>query len=336
MAAASISAIDPTLLVRAESGSLVSPSSSTISASPSPPRVLKRSAQDDSICTHPSKNSRSSEEEKLARRLARQQRNRKSAQVSREKKKAYVDQLEHDVAVLRSEKQASEQREQLATAKRKELEGKISDLNAKVLQLESVVSMLLRVKGNGHGLDPQNANASVVGIQQSKNELTADGTYESMHKFAQTSAAPAAASTLVANMHSTANHSDLCTRLPAVKATSSMPSGGALAQQRVHPVGKSLSPPTSAVHWSCRRLERPTAAALSLAKLMRKTPRPSTQTHPTLCCHPQMCSSLRFSPKTRLVTGTEETPILRLRFKIPQDRLNMVLSRYSPIQPMAA
>lgn len=328
------------LLVRAESGRHGSPSSSVMSSSPSPPPVLKRSAEDDTLSTHPNKSSRSTEEEKLARRLARQQRNRKSAQVSREKKKAYVDQLEHDVTVLRAEKQASEQREQIATAKRMELEGKISDLNTKVLQLESVVSMLLKVKGEALGLNPQSTNASVVGFQQQKDELAVDGAYGSLLNFAQASAAPAAASTLVANAQSTEHHSDLCTRLPAVKATSSMALKPMsvdieLAQQRVHPTGKGVSPPMSAVHRPCRRLERPTAAALPLKTFLNKTPRPSTQILPMPCSHPQVYSSLRTMPKTCLATGKESTPMLRLRFKIPQDRLALVLKKYSPIRPMA-
>lgn len=334
MSVASVSAIDPMLLVRAESGCHGSPSSSTISASPSPPPVLKRSADDDLISAHSYKSSRSSEEEKLARRLARQQRNRKSAQVSREKKKAYIDQLEHDVAVLRSEKQVSEQREKLATVKRMELEGKINDLNAKVHRLESVVSMLLKVKEDGLGSESQKTDAFVVGMQQQKDDFAADKTYESLLNFAQTSAAPAAASTLVANVHSTAVHSDPCTRLPAVKATSSKPLDIVLAQQRVHSAGTSPSLPTSAVHRPCRRLERPMAAALTLTTSLNRALRPSAGFHPMLYCLPQIYSDLRSPPKTRLFTGTEKTPMLRLRFKIPQNRLAMVLSKYSRIQPV--
>ncbi|WFD25224.1 hypothetical protein MNAN1_000190 [Malassezia nana] len=218
MSVTNVPAIDPILLVRAESTRHVSPSSSILSSSPSPPPLLKRSADEELTTTYPNKGSRSSEEEKLA--------------LSREKKKAYVDQLEHDVAVLRAEKQASELRERMEASKRLELEGRITDLNAKVVQLESVLSMLLKMGGNALSMGLQSRNASADEVQKDKNELSVDGAYVSLLNSAQASAAPDAVSTLVANAHSMESRSDPCTRLPAVKATSSSSTDDELALQR--------------------------------------------------------------------------------------------------------
>lgn len=336
MSVTNVPAIDPILLVRAESRRHVSPSSSILSSSPSPPPLLKRSAEEELTSTYPKKSTRSSEEEKLARRLARQQRNRKSAQVSREKKKAYVDQLEHDVAVLRAEKEASELRERIEASKRLELEGRITDLNAKVVQLESVLSMLLKVGGNALCLGLQGGNTSADDVQKVKEELSVDEAYVSLLSSAQASAAPAAVSTLAADAHSMENHSDPCTRLPAVKATSSSTIDDELALQRVHFTEKSSSLRMRSVHRPCRRLERPMAAALHLTTFLSKTHHPlSTQTPPTLCSPLPMCSSLRSSLKTTPATGEQGTRMLRLRFKIPQDRLAKVLKKYSMIPPVA-
>ena len=151
------SAIDPTLLVGAGAESASSPTPSTAS-SPSSHCSRKREASEELESLLP-KERRYDNEDKKARLLARQQRNRKSAQVSREKKKAYVEQLEQEVCDLRSQVQKNR-------VQRTDLESTVKQLSEKVRSLESFVEVLLKTHPSVSRALPEAVHVSLGGCKE--------------------------------------------------------------------------------------------------------------------------------------------------------------------------
>ncbi|TKY84579.1 hypothetical protein EX895_006481 [Sporisorium graminicola] len=100
--------------------------SSTSAASPSKP-------------SHTGGRKRASDEERKARLEARQARNRLSAQYSRERKKAYVEQLEGSLNSLNAENTLLRQQRQDEQALRQALEAKLKDSQLRVTTLETIL-----------------------------------------------------------------------------------------------------------------------------------------------------------------------------------------------------
>ncbi|WFD35661.1 hypothetical protein MCUN1_002522 [Malassezia cuniculi] len=94
-----------------------------------------------------------SEEAKRARLLARQARNRQSAQYSREKKKLYVVNLEQQVKQLQQDKLIATAREVEAVRKRQELEVKVNELSAQKVESEPWCGGATDTAANGSSLD---------------------------------------------------------------------------------------------------------------------------------------------------------------------------------------
>ncbi|WFD42126.1 hypothetical protein MPSI1_000765 [Malassezia psittaci] len=128
-------AIDPSVLVR--SASVGTPTNSSVCVGAK--RRAHQAELSDSTCSSSYSSSLSSEEEKKARLIARQQRNRQSAQISREKKKAHIEQLEQEVQLLRDEKQSWHKREIEQKQQREELEERVVYLDSKVHTLEALL-----------------------------------------------------------------------------------------------------------------------------------------------------------------------------------------------------
>ena len=337
---------DPTFAICAESESPASLSPSIVSTSPAPPTPScsrKRPADSDVSSLPHCKGRRSSEEEKLARRLARQQRNRKSAQVSREKKKAYVDQLEHDLAVLRAEKQETSQREKEAIEKCAKLELKVEELSGKLRQFESVFEVW--IKPHLHATNAGSLVASACGAESQcmKKEGEDCEVNSSMSDVVLATAAPAAALTMAGPSSPIDSNSSGRTCLPAVETTNYSPKNG-MALQRVLLNQNDLYAMVTRTTPCRRPVQQPTAAAL-----LRSTHQ--TQTHPSCSknslsttCSPAPC---RMFPSTLniLTSRCTHSPryqtqfrssTLRLRLKIPQGRLKMVLRKYVSVPAMTA
>lgn len=325
MSTAQKAVIEPTLLAHTESGSDCS------SSIGSPTNGLKRPAEGEPSCFHASKGRRSSEEEKLARRLARQQRNRKSAQVSREKKKAYVDQLEQEVVALRQEKQLYQLRDAAASKKRVELEEKVDDLSSKVRHLESLLGDLVK-RSSGTILETTSANMHSVRTEGETSSFKQDVVTEPMFKSSSASAAPAALSTLCGASSSALALPTLSTHLPAAEVTNS--STEELAQQWVLSQQSALKPAKFGPSQASRQRQQPMAAALLLTSLNAALHTSPTKLTPLSCGQTQAClpllSQKAATPSIRpLSTGLPMQPMLKLRFKIPHARVQKVLEKYS-------
>ena len=297
-------AIDPTLLVRA----------AAVAPTPSPPG-LKRSGSEE-LSTPPPKVARSTDEEKKARLMARQQRNRHSAQVSREKKKAHVEQLELEVEQLRAEKLASEKRELEAQQERKALESQVNDLGSKVQSLEKLLVQLVQAQKSGpeHGVQGNLTELAEVVTKMSGEVSTEKSNSGTDHARA----APDAAPSTVASHSPLETRSNDSTCLPAAEATSRAPHD--LAQQRVQTHQSSSSPVVSWTPSRCRQKQQPMAAALCnsyLAKLLQGISTATRTTSPALYCSPR-------SP----ISGSHRR-VLRIRLRIPSDRLHMALKKHS-------
>lgn len=186
-----------------------------------------------------------SEEAKRARLLARQERNRQSAQCSREKKKLYVVQLEEQVKQLWQDKSVMAAREAEALRQREALEKQVSELSDKVQSLQDLVNSLLGT-ASAHG-DAQLCETT-VGKATSVSPQTM-----STAASAAPVAAPAAAldecglDTLLSDS----------TRLPAVEATRH--GNGAARQWVLRNSSRWTSQHSGA---AARQMQRPTAAAL--------------------------------------------------------------------------
>ena len=342
MSAEMTTVIDPTLLVCTESGSngSLSPSSvsSSVSSPASPPSSSKRPAEAQASPYMPAcKGRKSTEDEKLARRLARQQRNRKSAQVSREKKKAYMDQIEYELVTLRADKQASAQREHAASLRCAQLESKVEELSKRLRQFESIVGDW--VKSHLGATDASSSMASIrdMKLQSVNHGMDGSGISVSESDVAQANAAPAAAPREAGPSSHIAHETTDSTCLPAAKATSRLSQTNDEALQRVLPDQSDSSAKVIRTKSLCRPMQQPTAAALlpdahlkGAACSRRQTPRLTrcyrvSQSLPlttakmtTRCTYPQ------------LHHGTlTPSPVLRLRLKIPQHKMDLVLRKYA-------
>ncbi|WFD29682.1 hypothetical protein MSPP1_000693 [Malassezia sp. CBS 17886] len=206
----SAQAIDPTLLV-------CTSDTSGDESSPSPP---KRAAPE-ATSTEPRKSRRSSDEAKQARLLARQQRNRQSAQVSREKKKVYVEQLEHKIAVLEKENHAMRIREQEAHQKRIEMDARVVDLGATVRNFEAVLSSLMKASATGTPGAVRDRNLTDVatsnGARHGSTVMPEMTSFQEPGAYAI--AAPATASPTATGSRQEDTRSFDSTRLPAAEAT---------------------------------------------------------------------------------------------------------------------
>lgn len=305
------SGIDPTLLVCAPEA----PQAAAPSSTPSP--GTKRAA-DPAAEQPPVKVARSSEEEKKARLLARQQRNRQSAQVSREKKKAHIEQLEQEVQQLREEKKAWAARDFEAQQKQRQLESQVSDLGAKVHNLETLLVRLVQ---------HSQASKETVSHDAIPSQLTQIVSALSTHRSVDervagaeaASAAPAVAPSSVVPTQRLSPSSD-STCLPAAKATSADSTdllSPHLAQQRVQNNSKSWS---SAAEARARkwRMRQPMAAALRAGSQTTCSPRawmqsPTTWRTPTIRTRPSAPGCPR--------------RVLRIRLRIPSHRLSMALKQ---------
>ena len=339
--------LDPTFAICTESESPASLSPSIVSISPTPltPSCSrKRPADSDNVSSLPHcKGRRSSEEEKLARRLARQQRNRKSAQVSREKKKAYVDQLEHDLAVLRAENQEASRREKEAIEKCEKLELRVEELNGKLRQFESIFEVWIKPHQHAPNAGSLVVSACGAGSQCMKKEGEDCEVNSSMSDVMRATAAPAAALTMAGPSSAIDSKSSGRTCLPAVETTNYSSKDGMALQRVLLNQNDLYAMVTRTI--PCRRpVQQPTAAAL-----LRRTHQ--TQTHPScsknslsITCSLAPC---RMFPSTLNVLTSRCTrspryrtrfrsSTLRLRLKIPQDRLKMVLRKYVSAPAMTA
>lgn len=333
--------IDPTLLVFTESGSKgsLSPSSvpSPVSSSASPPSSSKRSAETQLSPFMPAcKGRKSTEDEKLARRLARQQRNRKSAQVSREKKKAYMDQIENELLTLRADKQASMQREQAASLRCTQLESKVEELSMRLRQFETIIGDW--AKSHLGATDVNSFMASMRDMKKQSVDRGLSGTEasESEPDVAQANAAPAAAPTEAGLLSPIVHESTDSTCLPAVKATGRLSQTNDEALQRVLSDQSDFSAKVIRTPPNCRPMQQPTAAALLPDAHLKDA---TSSHHKTLRLMPCYPVSPRLPPTLakmaslctypQLQHGTlKRSPILRLRLQIPQHRMDLVLRKY--------
>lgn len=340
--------IDPTLLVCTESGSngSLSPSSvpSPVSSQASPPSPSKRPAETHLSPYMPAcKGRKSTEDEKLARRLARQQRNRKSAQVSREKKKAYMDQIEYELVTLRADKQASMQREQAASLRCAQLESKVEELSTRLRQFESIIGDWAKSHVGATDVSSFMASMHDMKSRNVKHGLSGNEMSASEPDVAQANAAPAAAPTEAGPSSPIVHESTDSTCLPAVKATNRLSRTNDEALQRVLSDQSGFSAKVIRTPPNCRPMQQPTAAALlpdahlkdatsSHHKTLRLTPcypifqclPPTTAKMTSRCTYPQ----LHHGTLTRC-------PVLRLRLKIPQHRMDSVLRKYARPQVTA-
>lgn len=323
MSSASTCTIDPGLLRGSVLGRSTSPTGimeqGPSDTSPSGPSKRPLEEDFDEDVSHVKR--RSTEEEKLARRLARQQRNRKSAQVSREKKKAYVDQLEVEVVQLREERKAT-------LASNAKLEAEVAQLSATVEQLKSLIQARL---------DPITSSALTdVGGAASLRESGASKTHDAPHTLVSppltdltpTCAAPAAVPSSVDDLSATMLHLTQSTCLPAAEASSSTE----LAQQRVL-FPRSEAEKSPLLISQTGRQQWPTAAAMSPTADSAGARSRSTRVLSALRCpaNPQACVHGPH-PTTMLPCRRpcwSGLPPLRLRLKIPRQRLRQVLVRYA-------
>lgn len=302
------SAIDPTLLVRAAAAH--SPDAPTIGG-------IKRGG--DAVDAPAPKVARTSEEEKKARLLARQQRNRQSAQVSREKKKAHLEQLECEVQQLREEKQTWMLREFEAQRKRQELETTVVDLGSKVQNLERLVAQLVQgTQMSKDGVAQEDVSARLA-------QLVAGSSGETTLKD-MTAGAEAASAAPVAAPSSTESEQRTHpltngTCLPAAKATS-----GETRLSRYHSAQQRV--PTRSTSWKhaapirtrCPTKQQPMAAALQAGPLAEFFQRISKASPPSWQAH--TCRPDASSPG-------HPRRVLRIRLRIPSDRLSMALKTHS-------
>lgn len=90
---------------------------------------------------------KASDEERKARLEARQARNRLSAQYSRERKKAYMEQLEGSINALKTENTLLRQQRDQDQLVRQSLESKLKEAQIRVHTLETILSSTCRNRG---------------------------------------------------------------------------------------------------------------------------------------------------------------------------------------------
>ncbi|WFC98042.1 hypothetical protein MYAM1_000764 [Malassezia yamatoensis] len=218
MATMQSSAIDPSILVRSASVGIPTNPSVCVGTK----RRADQAELSDSTCSSSCSSSLDREEEKKARLVARQQRNRQSAQISREKKKAHIEQLEQEVQLLRDEKQSWYKREAEEARQREQLEERVVDLDSKVHTLETLlIQFVQQQQEQQEGMPnttgqqitlPQSISSSVLPTNLHSRETACSSA-------GAASAAPiAASSSTVAQPFLSASSNSTC--LPAAKATS--------------------------------------------------------------------------------------------------------------------
>ena len=185
-----------------------------------------------------------SEGAKRARLIARQERNRQSAQCSREKKKLYVVNLEEQVKQLQHDKIVATARESEAVRQRLELEQKVSELGSKVQSLQNLVHSLLGTRAPCASTSAEPAFSSMASVAPIPTEIAP-------------SAAPVAVppTALDASGPDTFLHDSTC--LPAAEATRR--ESGVAQQWVLKTRARKASLRSGLVE---RRIRRPTAAAL--------------------------------------------------------------------------
>ena len=261
-----VPAIDPSLLVHP------TPSGLADSTSP-PPSVagVKRSTPDDAVVP-PRKGRRSTEEEKQARLVARQERNRQSAHISREKKKVYVEQLELEVKQLREETKQNRLREERMRMERQQLEQKVDDLGTKLRSLEQILGTMLQTHGDAGAKESVASTGTMPSANEHDDSARAQSVPEHSADMSTMSAAPAAVSMQALNESPLATQSPDSTRLPAAEATDRSVHPARSARQWVLSRRVENGPVASPSSRPARPMQRPMAAASSqtTAGMLRK------------------------------------------------------------------
>ncbi|PKI83208.1 hypothetical protein MVES_002907 [Malassezia vespertilionis] len=88
-------------------------------------------------------------------------RNRHSAQLSREKKKAQIEQMEEALFACQAENEAMRTREQQLVRKGEAMQSQIGELSARVLQLESLLINTVKAQGHMHQIQSTGLNGFV-------------------------------------------------------------------------------------------------------------------------------------------------------------------------------
>ncbi|PWN47845.1 hypothetical protein IE53DRAFT_412751 [Violaceomyces palustris] len=113
------------------------------SASPASPS--SNSTPPPSIAAGGSGRKKPTDAERKARLEARQARNRQSAQISRERKKAHMEELEVNNASLKLENDSLKKQLQAGASIRSQLESRVKELDSRVHGLESLIKELVRI-----------------------------------------------------------------------------------------------------------------------------------------------------------------------------------------------
>lgn len=274
----------------------------------------------------PSKSGRrkATDPERRARLEARQARNRLSAQYSRERKKAYMDELEGSVSALKSENDTLRKQAASDALIRTALEAKLKDCESRVSSLENLIRNLVNPSKSASPATFTLA-PTVSAVLQSVNNAHKSGTCPS------TIAAPASIGSLSPSSGTLVQQSlNEDVRLPAAEATcSDAPSHRdaelGQSQQRMSSL-RSMVLPVQRL----QPVERKRASSTSMAAA-------SSQTRfnlSTLVNTSQLSRSRRMHLKLNLSSPTTSTSLklvtrrrLVLRIKVPR-RLPAPLTRY--------
>lgn len=312
------SVIDPSLLVRATPGAYDVSTPPPAVASP-PKRPLE-----DGGDVWPRKRTHTREEERKERLAARQQRNRESAQVSREKKKAHMEEMEQELYRLRDERPLLLAREQEATDKREALEYQVGELGSKVETLGKLLMQLVQVQKGAPSVSTEGNVWSDLAKVATK--LSNDAGQGSLGESSTASAAPVVAPSSPVSTSLTTFHPTESTCLPAAEATYVQPEftlPAHMARQRVLKNRLGWKNVKASTRTSCRHTRQPTAAALQ---------RSSRTTIP--CPASTVSLSAFTSPSyTPLSPNTGAPRMLRIRLRIPSERLNWALKQHM-LRPM--
>lgn len=284
-------------------------------------------------CELPTKSGRrkASDPERRARLEARQARNRLSAQYSRERKKAYMDELESSVSALKSDNASLRQQKEQETVVRKTLEVKLKDCESRISSLENLIRNLVN----------PSVSASPASFTLSPSVSAFLQSVDSSHKSGTcppTIAAPASiGSPLPSSGTSVQQTSNEDVRLPAAEATCSdapSPRDAELeqSQQRM----SSLSSTVLQVQ-NLQPLEERRSKSTSIMAAASSKVRPALS---VLSTTPQTCRSRPMHLKLKVFSPTSSTSPklvtrrrLLLRIKVPR-RLPAPLMRYLLVRSM--
>lgn len=265
---------------------------------------------------------KSTDPERRARLEARQARNRLSAQYSRERKKAYMDELENSVSTLKSENSLLRQQREQDAAVRKALEGKLQTCESRISSLETLIRNLAHpstsASPGSFTLDP-----SVSALLQDVNDVHKSGT------SCTTVAAPASIPSLSPSSDISSSQTlDEDVRLPAVEATCS--DAPSLRDAELEQSQQRTSLPHPTVLMKQVSLERIGLLSMSMAAASSPT-RPDLSTIltvPQLSRSRPTCLKLKVSfPSSSTSPKLVSRRRLLLRIKVPR-RLPQPLMRY--------